>query len=89
MGTRRENRPVLMAAVDRRSTLATRLPGAWSAKPSARDPPSQRLGVASATNKAGGLVGHAKPPDKATPKATNGKRRCANIASPERRTRKS
>jgi len=90
MGTRRENRRVLMTAAGRLFTLGTRLPGAWSAKPCARDPPSPRLGVTDATSRACGEPATANHLWKASaPKAANGKRRCANIASPERRTQNS
>ena len=40
MGTRRRNRPVSTAVANRPRTLDTGLPGAHSARPRARDPPS-------------------------------------------------
>jgi hypothetical protein len=40
METRRENRPVPMTVASGLLTLDMRLPGAWPAKPCARDPPS-------------------------------------------------
>jgi hypothetical protein len=40
MGTRRRNRPVSTAVANRPRMLDTGLPGAHSARPCARDPPS-------------------------------------------------
>lgn len=44
METRQENRPVFMTGASSLLTPDMRLPGARSAKPSARDPPTLRCG---------------------------------------------
>jgi hypothetical protein len=91
METRLENRPVPMAGASGLLTLDMRLPRTQSAKPRARDPPSPRrpARVTNATSKAWPRAPHSKPAggNLPAPKATNGERRCDNIASPERRTR--
>jgi hypothetical protein len=90
MGTRRENRPVSMTVANGLLTLEMRLPCARPAEPRARDPPSPSRG--SHQRYPGGLRSacHDKPAREDLPlrKAQNGERRCDNIASPERRTRK-
>lgn len=90
METRQENRPVSMGGTSALLELAMRILGVRSAEPCARDPPSacregyQRChqGLQRACH--GTRLGEDLPEGK----ASNGERRCDNIASPERRTRK-
>ena len=88
MGTRLRNRPVSTAVANRPRTLETGLPGAHSARPCARDPPSSVPRVSYQSNQQAANVPwhtrHGKTPGHSRPK---GKRRCSNIASPQRRTR--
>lgn len=89
METRQENRPVFMTGTSSLLTPGVRLPGARSAEPCARDPPTLRCGGYQRCQQGLRRARHGNPPgeDLPTCKAANGERRCDNIASPERRTR--
>ena len=89
METRQENRPVSMSGASALLKLTMRLLGVRSAEPCARDPPQHAAGVTNAASRAFGGRATATRLGEDLPKckASNGERRCDNIASPERRTR--
>ena len=88
METRRENRPAPIIVASGLLTSDMRLSVALSAKPCARDPPRPASYNAASRPRAGvprqTLQGKTSP----HPRPQSGERRCSNIASPERRTRK-
>jgi hypothetical protein len=88
METEQENRPVFMTGARAPLTPDMRLPGARSAEPCARDPPTLCRGGYQRFQQGLRRACHGNPPgeDLPTCKAANGERRCVNIASPERRT---
>jgi hypothetical protein len=91
VGTRRENRPVSLTIAGGLFTLDTRFPRARPAEPRARGPPSPRRGSHQRYDRGlrGGVKANPAREDLPRRQATNGERRCVNIASPERRTRRS
>jgi len=83
METRRRNHPVPVTVASDPLTLGTGLPGARSAKPRARDPPSPVPRESSSATSRACRCTTANPPGKTSPHPRpKRERRCTNIASP-------